>query len=92
MKQATAMSTTIFPTGSAARTRASRGGLRALFFPVATEGCLQPAVSSAQCLHAIVDGLIQNWVLDNIAYDLNAAGQVVMNVYLVGLGFKPENK
>jgi TetR/AcrR family acrAB operon transcriptional repressor len=49
-------------------------------------------VTAAQRVHAIIDELIQNWVLDNTAYDLCAVGQDVMNVYLVGLGFKPEKK
>ena len=51
-----------------------------------------PAVTAAQGVHAIIDGLIQNWMLDNTAYDLSAVGQDVMNVYLIGLGFKPEKK
>ena len=49
-------------------------------------------VTAAQRVHAIIDELIQNWVLDNTAYDMCAVGQDVTNVYLVGLGFKPEKK
>ena len=86
------MSTTIFPTVSVAETRISRRGLRALFFPAATEGFTQPAVTAAQGVHAIVDRLIQNWMLDNAAYDLSAVGQDVLNVYFFGLGFKPGKK
>ena len=86
------MSTTIFPTVSVAETRISRRGLRALFFPAAIKGFVQPAVTAAQGVHAIIDGLIQNWMLDNTAYDLSAVGQDLVNVYLIGLGFKPEKK
>jgi len=50
------------------------------------------AVTAAQGVHAIIDGLILNWMLDNTAYDLSAVGQNVMNVYLDGLAFKPEKK
>ncbi len=47
-----------------------------------------PSASAAQGLHALVDGLIQNWLLDPHAFDLIAEGQKVVNVYLTGLGFK----
>ena len=50
------------------------------------------AVTAAQAVHAIIDGLIQNWMLDNTAYDLSAVRQNVMNVYLDGLRFEPEKK
>ena len=86
------MSTTIFPTVSVAETRTSQRDRRAIFFPAATEGFTQPAATAAQDVHAIVDRLIQNWMLDNTAYDLSAVGQDVMNVYFFGLGFKPEKK
>lgn len=45
---------------------------------------------AAQGVHAIIDGLIQNWMLDNSAYDLSAVGQGVMDMYLGGLGFTPD--
>ena len=86
------MSTTIFPIVSVAETRKSRRVLRALFFPAATEGFVQPTVTAAQGVLAMVDGLIQKWFLDNTARDLSAVGQDFMNVYLVGLVFKPEKK
>ena len=92
MRRATATSTTIFPTGSAAEKRNSWRSLRALFFPAASEGFVQPAVTAAQGVHAIIDGLIKNWMLDDTAYNPSAVGQRVMNVYLVGPEFKPEKK
>ncbi|MDW5443133.1 TetR family transcriptional regulator [Polaromonas sp. SM01] len=51
-----------------------------------------PASTVAQGLHAIIDGLIQNWLLDSTAFDLAAVGQDVVDIYLAGLGFKPEKK
>ena len=47
-----------------------------------------PAATAAQGLHAIIDGLIQNWLLDSAAFDLVTVGQDVVNVYLAGLGFQ----
>ncbi|MDO9358128.1 MAG: TetR family transcriptional regulator [Polaromonas sp.] len=49
-----------------------------------------PVETCAQGLHAIIDGLIQNWLLDSEAFDLVAVGQNVMDIYLTGLGLKPE--
>ena len=46
-----------------------------------------PASVAAQGFHALIDGLIQNWLLDPQAFDLLEVGQGVMNVYLGGLGF-----
>jgi TetR/AcrR family acrAB operon transcriptional repressor len=48
------------------------------------------ASMAAQGLHALVDGLIQNWLLDPQAFDLLEVGQCVMNVYLRGMGFASE--
>jgi TetR/AcrR family acrAB operon transcriptional repressor len=45
-----------------------------------------PAATAALGLHALIDGLIQNWLLDNAAFDLVEVGQQVMVVYLTGLG------
>ena len=39
-------------------------------------------------LHAMVDGLIQNWLLDMQAFDLTSTGAMVIDVYLAGLGLK----
>lgn len=50
------------------------------------------ASAAAQGLHALIDGLIQNWLLDPEAFDLLDVGQGVMNVYLRGLGFPGEQE
>jgi TetR/AcrR family transcriptional regulator, acrAB operon repressor len=42
---------------------------------------------AAHGFHALIDGLIQNWLLDQQAFDLLDVGQRTMNVYLKGLGF-----
>jgi TetR/AcrR family acrAB operon transcriptional repressor len=44
-----------------------------------------PARSIALGLHAIVDGMIQNWLLDPAAFDLVRTGTQVVDVYLNGL-------
>lgn len=49
-----------------------------------------PTAMAAQGLHALIDGLIQNWLLDPQAFDLLKVGPCVMNVYLCGLGFAGE--
>jgi TetR/AcrR family transcriptional regulator, acrAB operon repressor len=46
-----------------------------------------PVQSAALGLHVIVDGLIQNWLLDPEAFDLQACGQRTVDAYLKGLGF-----
>lgn len=46
-----------------------------------------PAALAAHGFHALIDGLIQNWLLDQQAFDLLDVGQRAMNVYLGGLGF-----
>jgi TetR/AcrR family acrAB operon transcriptional repressor len=48
-------------------------------------------IAAAQGLHALIDGLIQNWLLDKDAFDLVEVGQHVMVVYLTGLGLTPED-
>ena len=45
------------------------------------------AASAARGFHALIDGLIQNWLLDQNAFDLLDVGQRAMNTYLKGLGF-----
>ena len=47
---------------------------------------ISPELAS-QGLHAIVDGMIQNWLLDPVAFDLIATIGPVIDVYLTGLGF-----
>lgn len=42
---------------------------------------------AARGLHALLDGLIQNWLLDPEAFDLMAVGESTLTVYLKGLGF-----
>lgn len=46
-----------------------------------------PAALAAQGLHALMSGLIQNWLLDPEAFALVSAGRRIFNVYLSGLGF-----
>lgn len=46
-----------------------------------------PALVAARGLHALIDGLIQNWLLEPEAFDLLAVGESVLVVYLRGLGF-----
>lgn len=44
-----------------------------------------PARSVALGLHALVDGLIQNWMLDPESFDLVRVGKHVIDTYLAGL-------
>jgi TetR/AcrR family transcriptional regulator, acrAB operon repressor len=44
-----------------------------------------PAKSAAFGLHALIDGLIQNWMLDPEAFDLVKVGTQVLDTYLAGL-------
>lgn len=46
-----------------------------------------PAAVAAHGFHALIDGLIQNWLLDPQAFDLLQVGRHAMDVYLLGLGF-----
>ncbi len=64
--------------------RALRGSARwrGLRLPV-------PAPVAARGLHALVDGLIQNWLLDCSAFDLLRTGGKAVDSYLAGLGLKP---
>ena len=36
-------------------------------------------------LHAIVDGLLQVWMLDQAAFDLPAVGRLAVQTYILGL-------
>jgi len=47
-----------------------------------------PAAVAAQGLHALISGIIQNWLLDPSAFELVSTGQRTFDVYLVGLGFQ----
>lgn len=44
-----------------------------------------PARAAALGLHALIDGLIQNWMLDPEAFDLVKVGRQVLDTYLAGL-------
>jgi TetR/AcrR family acrAB operon transcriptional repressor len=47
------------------------------------------AATAAQGLHALIDGLIQNWLLDPDAFDLVATGRRALDTYAAGLGLGP---
>jgi TetR/AcrR family transcriptional regulator, acrAB operon repressor len=44
-----------------------------------------PARAAALGMHALVDGLIQNWMLDPQSFDLVKVGMQVLDAYLAGL-------
>ncbi len=46
-----------------------------------------PAADAAQGLHALISGLIQNWLLDPQGFDLVKTGRASVRVFLAGLGF-----
>jgi len=45
-----------------------------------------PVAAAALGLHVMVDGLIQNWLLDPQAFDLQRVGRQTIDTYLAGLG------
>ena len=45
-----------------------------------------PVPAAALGLHVMVDGLIQNWLLDPEAFDLQRVGRQTIDTYLAGLG------
>lgn len=45
-----------------------------------------PARTAAIGLHSLLDGLLQNWLLDPGAFDLLRVGRQAIDAYLVGLG------
>lgn len=45
-----------------------------------------PATTAAHGMQALVDGLIQNWMLDTDAFELEALGMKAVEIYLRGLG------
>lgn len=47
-------------------------------------GSRVPARSLALGMHALIDGLIQNWMLDPPAFDLVKVGKQVLDAYLAG--------
>ena len=46
-----------------------------------------PFASAALGMHVIADGLIQNWLLEPGAFDLQKVGRQTIDTYLSGLGF-----
>ncbi|MDB5885211.1 MAG: transcriptional regulator, TetR family [Polaromonas sp.] len=46
------------------------------------------SATAAQGLHAMIDGLIQNWLLDPEAFDLQEVGRFTLEIYFCGLGFR----
>lgn len=50
-----------------------------------------PVATAAQGLHALVDGLIQNWLLEPATFNLVTAGVRTLDTYLAGLGFAPKS-
>ena len=45
-----------------------------------------PAHTAALGFHALVEGLIQNWLLESQAFDLIEVGRRTIDAYLRGLG------
>jgi TetR/AcrR family transcriptional regulator, acrAB operon repressor len=45
-----------------------------------------PPAEAARGLHALVDGLIQNWLLDPLSFELEPTGRFSIDAYLAGLG------
>ena len=45
-----------------------------------------PAAAAARGLHAMIDGLIGNWLLEPTAFDLLKTGRHALDAYLAGLG------
>lgn len=53
-------------------------------------GTRTPARAAALGLHALIDGLIHNWVLEPHDFDLVKVGTQALDAYLAGLGAGPE--
>jgi len=51
-----------------------------------------PARAAAQGLHALLSGLVQNWLLEPGAFELVEAGQRALRVYLAGLGLRDNGR
>jgi len=47
-----------------------------------------PLDCAAHGLQALVEGLVQHWLLDSSAFDLVATGRNALDVYLAGLGLR----
>lgn len=48
--------------------------------------------TAARGLYALIDGLLQNWLLDPQAFDLLQVGQCTMDVYFTGLGLRSHRR
>jgi TetR/AcrR family acrAB operon transcriptional repressor len=68
---------TVVDFGNALRHAARRAGIE---LPI-------PVTTAAYGLHAVLSGLIQDWLLDPGAFELVPAGRHIFHVYLAGLGF-----
>ncbi|QIM52405.1 TetR family transcriptional regulator [Hydrogenophaga crocea] len=51
-----------------------------------------PVAAAALGLHNLIDGLIQNWMLDPQAFDLVQRGRQTFDTFLAGLGFGPQKR
>ena len=47
-----------------------------------------PAAAAAHGLHALLDGMVQNWLLDPGEFELEATGTKALETYLRGLGLE----
>ncbi len=47
-----------------------------------------PSAAAAHGLHALLDGLVQNWLLDPQEFDLESTGMKAVETYLRGLGLE----
>ena len=47
-----------------------------------------PAAAAAHGLHALLDGFIQNWLLEPGAFDLEAHALKAVDAYLRGIGLE----
>jgi TetR/AcrR family acrAB operon transcriptional repressor len=47
--------------------------------------------AAALGLHALLDGLIGNWMLDRASFDLVRVGRAAVRAYLAGVGARPED-
>jgi TetR/AcrR family acrAB operon transcriptional repressor len=47
-----------------------------------------PAIIAAHGLHALITGLIQDWLLETAYFDLETAGVKVIDAYLRGIGLE----
>ena len=47
-----------------------------------------PATAAAHGLHALMDGLVQNWLLEPGAFDLEATGLRAVDAFLRGIGLE----